>query len=274
MLTRSMRLGAMLGLVAVATVAVAAGQQGDTGGSSRPGPAARGTPVFNPVDGRIRVLSARPEGTRVGKGEIVCEFDPAGLRDRLGSQELTVQGLRAGAQGARLAHEAAVMELNAYKTDTFLRDIQAAEVAIKLAEAELVRREDQLEWAKRMYEKGYASKAEFVVQQLAFEKAKYALEVAQAEKQVLTQHTREKTTRTLIGAVETARGRELAAEAQLRRAESSLKSLHDQIGWCKVAAPAAGRVRYDATIGPGAVIRDGQVLFRIVPDAGPADAAK
>lgn len=274
MSSRSMRLGALFGLAAVWTVAVAAGQQGPPGEPSRTVPAARGIPVFNPADGRIRVLSARPDGSRVEKGEIVCALDPAGLRDRLDSQELTVQGLRAGAQGARLAHEATVMELNAYKTDTFLRDIQAAEAAIKLAEMDLHRCEDQLEWARRMYDKGYASKAELVVQELAFEKAKYALEIAQADKQVLTQHTREKTIRTLMGAVETARGRELAAAARLRRAESALKSLHDQIGWCKVAAPAAGRVRYEATIGPGAVIRDGQVLFRIVPDAGPADAAK
>ena len=272
MSSRVMRPG-VLGVLALSLlVAIAAGQP-------RPADQTRpigleGLPVFNPVEGRIRVLSARPAGARVEKGEIACELDPAGLRDRLDSQELAVQGLRAGAQGARLAREAAVMELNAYKEGASLREIQAVESAIKLAQSELVRQEDQLDWARRMYEKGYASKAEMVGQQLAFEKARYALELAQTEKQLLTQHTREKTIRTLMSAIETARGRELSREAELRRGEAALKSLHDQIGSCKIAAPAAGRVRYDATIGPGAVIRDGQVLFRIVPDAGPAGAVK
>ena len=80
--------------------------------------------------------------------------------------------------------------------------------------------------------------------------------------------TREKTTRALTGAIETARECELGKQATLRREESALKKLHDQIGGCKVAAPVAGRVRYDVPIGAGAVVRDGQVLFRIIPDGG------
>ena len=277
MSSRSMRIGGLMALVLTLSVAIAVGQQRppDQRPPDQPRPVGpEGLPVFNPVEGRIRVLSSRPEGARVEKGEIVCELDPAGLRDRLNSQELAVQGLRAGTQGARLAREAAVMELNTYKEGSYVRDIQAAEAAIKLAESDLVRQEDQREWADRMYKKGYASKAELVGQQLAFEKARYALELAQTEKRVLTQHTREKTIRTLMSAVETARGRELAREAELRGGEAALKSMHDQIGACKVAAPVAGRVRYDATIGPGAIIRDGQILFRIVPDAGPAGAVK
>jgi multidrug resistance efflux pump len=138
----------------------------------------------------------------------------------------------------------------------------------------LVREENQLDWTRRMFNKGYVSKAELVGQQLTFEKVKYALEEAQGAKQVLTQLTREKTIRALMGAVETARERELGKTAELRRAESTLKSLHDQIGGCKVAAPIAGRVRFETTMGPGAVVQDGQVLLRIVPDGVPAGPAK
>lgn len=272
MSSRSMRTGGLVALALFLTVAITAGQQRPADQPLQVAPG--GLPVFNPVERRIRVLSARPEGARVAKGEIVCELDPAGLRDRLDSQEFAVRGLRAGAQGARLAREAAVMDLDDYKQSRHPRELTAAEAAVKLAESDLIRHEDQLDWVRRMFDKGYASQAEKVAEQLAFEKAKYALEEAEAARQALANPIREKTIRTLMGAVETARGRELAAEARLRRSESALKSLHDQIAQCKVPAPAAGRVRYDATIGPGAVVRDGQVLFRIVPDAGPADAAK
>ncbi len=37
-------------------------------------------------------------------------------------------------------------------------------------------------------------------------------------------------------------------------------------GRIRILAPVAGRVRYDAPIGTGAVVQDGQLLFRIVPD--------
>jgi HlyD family secretion protein len=268
MSTRSTRIGALIGLAALLTVTIAAGQQRAAVGTE---PEGQGVAVFNPVEGRIRVLSSRPEGARVEKGEIVCELDPAGLRDRLDSQEVAVQGLRAGVQGARLAREVAVMELNEYKEGRNARDLMAAEAAIKQAESDLARHEDKLDWARRMFQKGYLAKAELVANELAFEKSKYVLEEAKLGKQVLA---REKTTRALMGAIETARERELGKEAALRRAESTLKSLHDQIAWCKVAAPVAGRVRYDTTIGPGAVVRDGQVLLRVVPDAAPTGAAK
>jgi multidrug efflux pump subunit AcrA (membrane-fusion protein) len=271
MSTRSTRIGALVGLAALLTVTIAAGQHRAAVGTD---PEGQGVAVFNPIEGRIRVLSSRPEGARVEKGEVICELDPAELRDRVASQEIAVQGLRAGVEGARFAREAAAMDLDEYKDGGFARDSAAAQAAVRLAESDLRRHEDKLDWTHRMYNKGYASKAELVAEQLVFDRAKYALELAESGRQALVRTTRPKTTRALMGAVETARERELGKEAELRRAESILKSLHDQIGWCKVAAPVAGRVRYDAPIGPGAVVRDGQVLFRVVPDTAPAGAAK
>ncbi len=273
MRSRSMHIGMMMGLAALLTVAIAAAQQ-PADAPAGAAPEGRGIPVFNPVDGRIRVLSSRPEGSRVEKGDVVCELDPAELRDRLAGQEVAVQGLRAGVQGARLAREAAVLELNEYKDGAYVLKLAGVETEIKQAESSLVSSQDKLEWARRMFEKGYVSKAELVAQELAFRKAQYALELAQTNKDVLARHTRDKRTHALMAAIETARERELGKQAALMRGESGLKRLQDQIARCKVAAPRAGRVRYEAPIGPGAVVRDGQVLFRIVPDAAPAGSAK
>ena len=39
---------------------------------------------------------------------------------------------------------------------------------------------------------------------------------------------------------------------------------------CKVTAPAAGSVHYAAPIGPGAVVRDGQLLFTLLVDGKPS----
>lgn len=273
MSARLMHIGVLVGLAALLTVTIASAQHRaeEPAGAVAEG---RGLAVFNPVEGRIRVLSNRPDGTRVEKAEVVCELDPAELKDRIASQEVAVRGLRAGVQGTRLGHEAAVMDLNEYKEGRFVQQVQAVEAEIKLAETGLVSGEDKLEWTTRMFQKGYASKAELVAVQLAFEKAKFALELTHTKKQELSQHIRNRTTRELMAAVETARERELGKQAALMREEAALKRLHEQINHCKVTAPIAGRVRYDAAIGPGAVTYDGQILFRIVPDAPPAGAAK
>jgi HlyD family secretion protein len=274
MSSRFMRIGALVGLAALLIVTIAAAQQRANNEPGGTAPEGRGIAVFNPVDGRIRILSSRPDGARVEKGEVVCELDPASLRDRLASQEVAVQGLRAGVQGARIAREAAVMDLNEYKDGRSAQEVFSANAKIMAAKSDLVRHEDKLDWTKRMYQKGYVSKSELVTEELAFEKARNVLEEVEGGKQILSHHTREKTTRELTAAVETARERELGKQAELMRAESALKTLHDQIEGCKVAAPVAGRVRYDVTIGPNAVIQDGQVLFRIVPDTAPVDAVK
>jgi multidrug resistance efflux pump len=269
-----MHIGAMVGLAALLTVTIAAAQQGASDQPAGTGPEGRGILVFNPIDGRIRVLSSRPDGARVEKGEVICELDPAELQDRLASQEVAVQGLQAGVQGARFAREAAVLDLNEYKDDRYAQELAGVEGEIKLAESDLKRQEDKLAWARRMFDKGFASNAQKMSEEMAFQKARFALEQAQTRKQELLNHTKNKTVRALMGAIETARERELGKQAALMRAESTLKRLREQIARCKVAAPIAGRVRYGAPIGPGAVVQDGEALFRIVPDAAPAGAAK
>ncbi len=272
MSSRLTSIGAMVGVGLLLAVTIASAQQRAAGGPDRAAAAAdaRGVAVFNPVDGRIRVLACRTDGDLVARGEVVCELDPAGLKERIASQEAEVHAIQSGAQGARLAREAAAMELSEYKDGGFARELTEAEGAVKVAEADLISAEDTLEWARRMYQKGYVSVAENAGKELAFKRSQFTLEAAQARRQELVKHTRDRTIRMLMAAVETRRERELSKQAALLRAEAELKRLHEQVDACKVAAPAGGRVRHEAPIGPGAVVRDGQVLFRIVADDAPA----
>lgn len=79
----------------------------------------------------------------------------------------------------------------------------------------------------------------------------------------LVNFTKNKMIKELTGAVETARASELSIQAAVERDRSALKRLDDQIRRSKVEAPLGGRVRYVAPVGAGAVVRDGQVIFRI-----------
>jgi multidrug resistance efflux pump len=222
--------------------------------------------VFNSVEGRAVVVASRPEGARVEEGEIVCELDPTELKDRLAAQQLATRGAQADVHGTRLAREVAALAVLEYKDGTFTRDFVTAQGQIKLAESNLSRAEDNLDWCRRMFEKGYVSMAEKTKDELALKTARFALEQAQLELKVLVDYSKDRTIKELTGAVETARARELAKQADLEMARLAERRLSDQIARCKVAAPARGRVEYPAPIGPGAVIRDGQLLFRLSTD--------
>jgi HlyD family secretion protein len=220
--------------------------------------------VFNVVEGRTVVIARVPEGARVEKGDIVCELDPSEIRDRAATQEIVVQGAEADVHATRIAREAAVMAVNEYKEGTFLQEFLATEVGIKLAEAELASAEDHLDWVRRMFDKGYVSMAEKVAAELTLKHARFALELGQSKKKILIDFSKGKMIKALTGEVEAARARELAKLAALESERSAQKRLTNQIGRCKVTAPAGGRIEYAAPIGPGAVVHDGQVLYRIV----------
>ena len=51
--------------------------------------------VFNPVVGRAKVLSCKPEGALVKKGEMVCELDPTPLKDQATNQVIVIAGAQA-----------------------------------------------------------------------------------------------------------------------------------------------------------------------------------
>ena len=171
--------------------------------------------VFNPVEGRAVVIASRPDGTRVEKGDVICELDPSELRDRLASQDTVVLGAQAEVNGTRIGREVTVLTLIEYKQGAFKLEFATVEGEIKLAEAKL--HEDRVDWSRRMFEKGYVSRSEKISNELELKQARYGLEEAQSKKKVLVDYSRGRTIKALTGAVESARSRELAAQARLDR---------------------------------------------------------
>ena len=146
---------------------------------------------------------------------------------------------------------------------------------IKLAESNLARAEDRLDWTTRMFVKGYASKAEEVTEELILKKARFALEQAQSKLKVLLDYTKAKTIKALTGSVETARAcRAGQAGGARTRAVGPEEADGPDQAHCAVAAPAGGRIEYASPIGAGAVVHDGQLLFRVVPEGATGTKAK
>jgi len=227
------------------------------------------------VEGQTTILMIKPEGTPVKKDEIVCELDSASLRDQLVNQRITTKSAEANHENAKLTREVAEISVIEYVEGIFKQDQATVEGEIKLAESDLSRSEDRLDWARRMFDKGYVSMATKVSEELTLKKNRFALEQAQSKKKVLISYTKDKTIKELQSEVEKARSDELAKKATWELEASKEKKLEVQIVNCTIKAPADGIVVYandpnraftgQPQVEEGAQVRQQQKIFSL-PD--------
>ena len=186
--------------------------------------------VYCNVEGGTTIIKIVPEGQRVTKGTIICELDSASLKDQLINQRITTKSAEANFLNAKLTREVAEIAVKEYKEGVFVQDKATAEGEIKLAESDLTRSEDRLEWARRMFEKGYVSKAQLITEELNFKKAQFALEQAQSKLEVLLKYTREKTIKELESEVKKAHNEELDKKAAWKHEEAKEADLEREVG--------------------------------------------
>ena len=228
------------------------------------------------VEGSTTIISIVPEGTRVKKGDLVCELDSASLSDQLTNQKIATQGAEASFQNAKLTREVAEIAVKEYEEGIYLQDKATLQGEIKLAESDLARAADRVDWANRMYEKGYVSKAQKVSEELNFQKAKFSLEQAQTKLNVLENYTKGKTIKELRSEVEKALSDELAKKQTFQLERDKEAKLVKQIANCKLFAPGDGIVVYAndpnrsfgsnaPQIEEGATVRERQKIFSL-PD--------
>ncbi len=232
--------------------------------------------AFCNVEGGTSIIMIKPEGTQVKKDELVCELDSAALRDSLTNQQITTKSADANFRNATLTREVAEIAVREYVEGIYKQDLATVEGEIKLAESELSRALDRVDWAQRMFVKGYVSMAQKVSEDLALKKARFSLEQAQSKKKVLVDYTRDKTIKELQSEVEKAGSDELAKKATWSLETSKEKKLEKQIAACKILAPSDGLVVYanDPTrafmsntpqVEEGAQVRERQKIFSL-PD--------
>src|SRR6185437_3160178 len=153
--------------------------------------------VFCQVEGGTSIIMILPEGTQVKKGQLVCELDSSALKDQLVNQRITTQGADSAYQNAKLTREVAEIAVTEYEEGIFKQDMQTVLGEIKLAQADLTRSGDRVDWSTRMLKKGYVSMAQKVADDLAFQKAKFAVEQAETKRDVLQKYTKGKTIKEL-----------------------------------------------------------------------------
>lgn len=232
--------------------------------------------VMSEVEGSTTIIKILPEGSRVRKGELVCELDSASLKDQLTNQRITVQQAEAAYQNSKLTREVAEIAKDEYLEGTYMQDIRQAEGERALAETEMLRAKDRLGWANEMFKKGYLSSTQKVAEVANLQRATFNKEQAETKITVLKEYTKKKMVTDLNSNIEKARSDELAKEATLNLEKEKENKLTAQIEKCKLLAPNDGLVVYandpgrfgssnQPQIEEGAQVRERQPIFRL-PD--------
>jgi HlyD family secretion protein len=150
-------------------------------------------------------------------------------KSRLRAQQLATRKARAAYEIARSTREIAEIAIEEYAEGIYIQDLATVDGEIKLAESDLMRGEDRLDWARRMFDKGYVSRATKVSEELNFKKAQFSLEQAQSKKKVLEEYTKAKTIKELKIEVKKARADELDKRVAWKQAEALEAELEREV---------------------------------------------
>jgi HlyD family secretion protein len=228
------------------------------------------------VEGQTTIISILPEGTRVKKGDLVCELDSAALKDNLVNQEIATRRAKADYENALKTREVAEIAVDEYLLGTFKQDELQVQGDMKLAESELQRSDERLRWSQEMLKKRYISESQVLADQLSVMKADISKRQAEKKMEVLLKYTRAKQETELKANVDKAKSDELAKEATFKLEQSKLEKLQRQIEKTKLYAPNDGLIVYandtnqfrgnnQPLIEEGAVVRERQKIFSL-PD--------
>ena len=156
------------------------------------------------VEGQSTIVWLVPEGTYVKEGDTLVELDSKDLEEDLTQRKISYENARADkiqaeeAYGIQLKQNESDIkagELNlefAQKEyDKFMEkdgqralDVKALDNAIFLAEEELKRAEETLNWSKQLFDKEFITKDEYEADRLSFEKRKLDLDQKRDEKRL------------------------------------------------------------------------------------------
>ena len=235
------------------------------------------------LEGRNTILWVVEDGVTVKAGDLLVEFDAASLIEKRNDQEITantahgnliiaeerLEVTKGDCDANQLEREVtldlAKMALEKYEKGDFPEEKRQCEANIALADEEMQRAAEKLEWSRKLAKEGFLTRTELQADELALRRKEIDLEMAKTKMNVLTNYTVLQRRATLQSDVRKAT-RALARTAwqnksQIRqgeteivqrsreyyRATNRLAELNFQISKSKIFAPTNGIVLYAST---------------------------
>jgi len=190
------------------------------------------------------LLSIVPEGSMVHRGDILAVLDSSEYEELLRQQKITVERSRADHRQAELDYEIALLAVSEFREGSMTEAIKDFERSVALAESDLARIDDRLEWVRRMKKKGYVAAAQVASEEFNRAQALFNLGEERAAYRLFTKWTAPRALKILENDI-------LAAEATLKYQTSRLNrnlerlaKLEKQVELCTIRAPHDGFVIY------------------------------
>lgn len=257
----------------------------------------RNAVLASKVEGSTTIISIVPEGSTVKVGDLVCELDSSLLINNATQQEILVEKAKAAleqgkealkiqeiqnetdVEAAKLKFELAELDLKKFRDGELIQQKNDLESQIKLAEQNVARAQESLEYVTRLAKIGYRTQSDLEAERVGLEAEKIKLELVRGNKRVLIDFTEQRNFAQLEAAVQES-GRaiqrtESTARAALVQKKADLRALvltadvetkkYDrliaQLNACKLYAPQEGQVVYANT-------RDGRATDQVMIDVG------
>lgn len=265
--------------------------------------------VRSELEGSAPIISIVKEGTFVKKGDLLVELDSSDLTERLTQQDITTQSSQfayvqakealaiqksvndSNIKDAELKLDIAKDDLEKYRDGDTPQLRRTGQNDIMLAEEDLKRAQEHLDWTKKLSAKDFASKSEVETDELTVKRAQVKLDQAQESLRLMEKYDFPKTLRLRQSSVDQAQvelmrikqrahAQEAQAEAELESKQRSLEfnekkldHYKEQLEFTKITAPQDGMVIYSSSansrssylIEEGATIRQKQDII-ILPD--------
>jgi HlyD family secretion protein len=167
--------------------------------------------VTNQVEGTTTIISIVPEGTKVKKGDIVCELDASAIDDKLRQQSITLttaesalttaeENLRiqenqnaSDIAAAELAYKLAELDLDKYLKGEYVQLEKASAGKVEIAREAEVQAQEAYTYARRQVAKGTQQQNIAEAARIKHDQATFDLESAKMELKVLVDFTKIRT---------------------------------------------------------------------------------
>ena len=221
------------------------------------------------------ILKVVDEGTKVKKGDFLCQLDDSVLKDQLTEQKIKVAQDRASVIQSESDLDTAERILNEFQEGVYAQQLAALNAEVALAEESARRASEVKKHSKTLNRKGYITRTQLEADEFAQVKADQDLKLAKQKLDVYEKYTKDRMVSEFESEIEQQKAYLEAADFTWKLSQDREEDIATQIANCRVVAPNDGMVifanetdrRGDASfvIEEGALLRDGQPVFRL-PD--------
>ncbi|HBT77537.1 MAG TPA: hypothetical protein DEB39_11595 [Planctomycetaceae bacterium] len=221
----------------------------------------------------LTIIFVVPEGEIVKKGDLLVELDSSTLNENVVKQRIAVNTSLAAKAQSEADLKTAELTLKEYEQGKFEELLKTVENKIATAKEEERVAADKVRFNQRLLQRNYITETEAEADFFALEKAKNAHDVAELEKYVLQEFTREKTIVQYKAAIDTAKAKLDTDTKSWILDVDRLEHLERQLLKCKIHAPQDGQVIYylprwggeEDMIKEGKKVYERQIILRL-PD--------